>query len=183
MSDREQLTYLRNNDLRAEIVRAVGGNSAPYETAETSYCLRKADLVRVAETLTSYDEPSELTLRELYDTLDAAVPGMDHSHNAGNTWGIARGNLKALHRAVNDDAPLVTDGGSDVCRDDAEHSGYQIACPVCNADSGDLIFDSPQAAREFPQKNVECASCGTEVIPAVVDRSVRARNSRQGDDS
>lgn len=67
---------------------------------------------------------------------------------------------------------------SEQSTDDAEHSGYQIACPVCNADSGDLIFDSPQAAREFPPKNVECASCGTEVIPAVVDRSVRANNEQ-----
>ena len=137
MSDREQLTYLRNNDLRAEIVRAVGGNPGPYETAETSYCLRKADLVRVAETLTSYDEPSELTLRELYDTLDAAVPGMDHPHNAGNTWGITREDLKALHRAVHDESQLVTDGGSDVCSDGTDREKVEWFDRECRGDDCD----------------------------------------------
>jgi len=154
MSNREQLTYLRNNDLRAEIIRAVGGDPAPYETAETSYCLRKADLVRVAETLTSYDEPSELTLRELYDTLDAAVPGMDHSHNAGNTWGIARGNLKALHRAVNDDAPLVTDGGSDVCRDGTERTGFDLVHHYCREKRREVIATNDSNGK------IRCVGCG-----------------------
>jgi len=139
MSDREQLTYLRNNDLRAEIVRAVGGDSAPYETAETSY-----------------DEPSELTLRELYDTLDAAVPGMDHSHNAGNTWGIARGNLKALHRAVNDDAPLVTDGGSDVCRDESERSVGTCGTEGCHRKA---VVTHTYADPETFSRHVEADLC------------------------
>jgi len=57
--------------------------------------------------------------------------------------------------------------------DDAEHSGYQYVCPVCNADSGDITFENPQRACESAPENVECANCGTEVTPAVVDRSVR----------
>lgn len=111
-----QLKYRRNNELRAEIVREVGGDPSRYETGGASCGLCKADLVRIAETVTSHDEPSELTLRGLYNTLDAAVDGMNHSHNAGNTWGIERENLKALHRAVHDESQLVTDGGGNVSR-------------------------------------------------------------------
>jgi hypothetical protein len=122
-----QLKYRRNNDLRAEIVRAVGGDPSRYETAESTCGLCKADLVRIADTVTSRDEPSELTLRELYDTLDAAVSGMDHSHNAGNTWGIRREDLKALHRTVHDESQLVTDGGQ--CTDGTERFGrWSVWC-------------------------------------------------------
>jgi len=120
MSNRKQLIYLRNNELRAEIVRAVGSDPSRYETAESARGLCKADLVRITETVTSRDEASELTLRELYNTLDAAVSGMDHSHNAGNTWGIRREDLEALHRAVHDESQLVTDGGQ--CTDETERA-------------------------------------------------------------
>jgi len=130
-----QLKYRRNNELRAEIVRAVGGDYSRYETAEATCGLCKADLVRIADTVTSRDEPSELTLRELYDALDAAVPGMDHSHNAGNSWGISREDLKALHRAVHDESQLVTDGGSDVCKDGTDRSAINAGLVSGGEDS------------------------------------------------
>ena len=66
--------------------------------------------------------------------------------------------------------------------DDAEHSGYQYVCPVCNADSGDITFENPQSARESAPENVECSNCGTEVTPAVVDRSVRTGKERDSDE-
>lgn len=71
----------------------------------------------------------------------------------------------------------------EVATEDAEHSEYQYACPVCNADSGDITFENPQRARESAPKSVECSSCGSEVTPAVVDRSVRTDADEAREDS
>jgi hypothetical protein len=65
----------------------------------------------------------------------------------------------------------MTDGGHNTSG--TEQPEYQYICPVCNADSGDITFDNPQKAREFAPNPVGCASCGNEVTPAIVDRSVR----------
>jgi len=64
--------------------------------------------------------------------------------------------------------------------DGTEQPEYQYICPVCNADSGDITFDNPQKAREFAPNPVECASCGNEVTPAIVDRSVRTDTDQEG---
>jgi len=108
----DRLKYLRNNEIRAEIVYAVGGDPSPFDREET-YCIRKADLVRIATAVADLDEPAQLTIRGLYDAIDDAVPAMDHYHNAGNTWGITREDLKAIHRAVDGRPPkqIVSDGG------------------------------------------------------------------------
>jgi len=64
-----------------------------------------------------------------------------------------------------------------------ERSEYQYVCPVCGADSGDITFETPQKAREFAPGTVECAGCGDEVAPAVVDRLVRTDTDSNGGDS
>jgi DNA-directed RNA polymerase subunit RPC12/RpoP len=66
---------------------------------------------------------------------------------------------------------------------DDEHSEYQYVCPVCNADSGDFTFENPQKARTSAPKRVECARCGNEVTPAIVDRSVRTDTDQEADDA
>lgn len=72
----------------------------------------------------------------------------------------------------------MTDGGH--CAGDTEQPEYQYVCPVCTADSGDIIFENPQKAREFAPETVECARCGNEVTPAVVDRSARTDTDQEG---
>ena len=74
---------------------------------------------------------------------------------------------------------MTTDPDTD---HDTERSAYQAVCPVCNADSGDFTFESPQKARESLPKSVECARCGNDVTPAVVDRSVRTELDRESEE-
>lgn len=38
-------------------------------------------------------------------------------------------------------------------------SEYQLACPVCNADTGEITFENPQKARESTPEYVECRHC------------------------
>jgi len=68
----------------------------------------------------------------------------------------------------------------DTASDESDHAEYQYACPVCNADTGDITYESRQKAIEFAPDSVECASCGVKVTPAVVDRSARAGSSQGG---
>jgi hypothetical protein len=106
------LKYLRNNELRQEIAYAVGGDPSRYDSNETVN-LCKADLVRIAGVIADHQHPQQLTVRGLYDLIDDDVPGMDHTHNAGNSWGIARDDLKAIHESVGGQPPqiVVADGG------------------------------------------------------------------------
>jgi len=60
----------------------------------------------------------------------------------------------------------------------SERSEYQYVCPVCNADSGDITFEDPSKARKVAPESVECANCGVEMTPAIIDRSVRTDNSQ-----
>jgi len=52
-------------------------------------------------------------------------------------------------------------------------SEYQLACPVCNSDTGGFTFSSPERARSHVSNTVDCGSCEQSVTPAVVDRSAR----------
>jgi hypothetical protein len=112
MTDEDRLTYLRNSDIRAEIAYAVGGDPSRYKH-DRRLKLKKSDLVRIATAVSEHEAPASLTVRELYELLDGAVPGMDHTHNSGRSWGITRDDLKTIHQAVGGRprAETVTDGG------------------------------------------------------------------------
>lgn len=97
----ERLQYLRNNELRAEIVAAVGGDPARFQGADSRY-MRKAHLVNVADTLQPADsdvEPRALQLGQLYEYI-CRWAGGEYEPNAGSPWGINRDNLKHIHRSV-----------------------------------------------------------------------------------
>jgi hypothetical protein len=94
-----KLKYRRNADLRLDIAGAVGivdraryAHGKPY---------RKGDLYRIAREVG--DPPDDMTLEELYrwlcDELDR-----DFAETGGCQWRLSRATLKALHRAVVDDA-------------------------------------------------------------------------------
>lgn len=102
----DRVRYLRNNELRAEIVAAVGGDPARYQQDDTIH-LQKADLVRVADTLQPDDDETKvcaLTLGALYEEI-CRWAGGEYDANAGRPWGITRENLKAIHRAVDGRPP------------------------------------------------------------------------------
>jgi ribosomal protein S27AE len=154
-SGTERLKYLRNNELRQEIVFAVGGDPSEYDRDET-YNLRKADLVRVVEAVADRENPQELTVRGLYDLLDESVPEMDHEHNAGNTWGIRREDLKAIHKTVDGRPPqkVVTDGGQ--VKNESGHPGW--VCDGCGK----------HVTGAIPRN--QCVDCGGRWFVATEDR-------------
>jgi hypothetical protein len=98
------LRYRSNQDLRREIVAAVGVSDLQrYGADQCGLC--KADLYAVARALG--DPPDdEMTVSELYHWLCGQV-GLEYGGNAGRDWRLRREQLKAIHRAVADG------GGSD----------------------------------------------------------------------
>jgi hypothetical protein len=54
--------------------------------------------------------------------------------------------------------------------DDSKDAEYQVGCPECGADSGDLTFSSPQEAKDWYDEPGECANCGQVVEMIVLKR-------------
>lgn len=103
-SDADRQTYLRNAELRAEIVYSVGGDPTRYTE---NVGLQKADVVRIARQLQPDGNDLDVEALRLGDLYDAVCEwaGGEYSPNAGNPWKINRENLKQIHRAVEAESP------------------------------------------------------------------------------
>ena len=97
---RDRRTYLRVDELRAEIAYEVGCDPTRYVGSDRR--LDKEALQRLARALecsSGSEHIEQLPLRRLYPLVCESAGGR-YNASAGNQWGINRDNLKAIHEAV-----------------------------------------------------------------------------------
>lgn len=97
----DRLKFLTNGELREEIAYTVGGDPSRYG-AGSSRQLTKGVVQRVAIRVQPAERDVALAameLAELYEHVCECV-GYAYEPPAGDPWGLRRGELKAVHRAL-----------------------------------------------------------------------------------